>query len=234
MGEPYALLSLQWGFGKKTNREGNRKEWVVGFPVRLIWIPEALAQVSAFHEAGHALVNDGLQHPMGQLLSLSILPGSERKDQTIGSATFAHDEVPPCLSLEQVIHRMAVMLGGMVAQEIWGFSMDSGCSMDLRDARMLATQAVVSFGLVDDPMLRFVRINEHLRPELTPNQEECVREIAAGLMEEAWKKAREILENPKTKAMTHDIAQALLKHGSLNRDQFLEMTLVSCIDFLVH
>ena len=109
---------------------------------RSILIPEEEKKVTAFHEAGHALVAELIDEvdpvhkvtiiPRGQALGLTqILPGEDRHSY----------------SQNQLLGQIAMMLGGRAAEQITFDQFTTGASNDIKRATDLARRMVVQWGM---------------------------------------------------------------------------------------
>lgn len=96
----------------------------------------------AYHEAGHAVVahlRDGADPP----IKVSIVP------RTNGALGFSQSEVndSKLKSREELLDKIAVLLGGRVAEEIFCDTITTGASDDLEKAASLALRYITIYGM---------------------------------------------------------------------------------------
>ncbi|MBX9768950.1 MAG: hypothetical protein K2X47_16875, partial [Bdellovibrionales bacterium] len=130
------------------------------------------AAIVAFHEIGHALVND----PMltGQKLAfITIIPSSQNGINSLGYARYEDfSRGKTNLDIEGVVASVGRMMAGSLAQQMAGFSRDSGWSNDLLKIRKLIASAIIEWGLIDE--LLAVRLDKDDQPILTAKQSEIL------------------------------------------------------------
>lgn len=96
----------------------------------------------AYHEAGHAVAGWFLEHA-DPLLKVSIIP---RGAGALGYAQYLPQE-KYLYSREQIADRMAVSLGGRVAEEIFFNRITTGAQDDLNKVTKMAYSQAVSYGM---------------------------------------------------------------------------------------
>ncbi|MFN7684767.1 MAG: AAA family ATPase [Oligoflexia bacterium] len=104
---------------------------------------------TAYHEAGHAIMNDPARS--GRIVEWITLHG---QGGYAGYVRFA-DATPGALSSltrENVVYRIASLLAGDEAERLQGFPRDSGWGSDLEKARKLAEEAITKYGLLDQAL----------------------------------------------------------------------------------
>lgn len=168
---------------------------------------------TAYHEAGHAVVND--PEISGQRLRyLTIRPSSG----ALGYASY--EEIPRkrprVLDRETTLLHMARLLAGQMATVMAGFSPDSGWSNDLERARSMASRYVRDWGLV--PELQAIAVDEKGKLELTDEQRTILKQQISQMMETAKQMAREQLEA--RWALVRETVQRLMTDGSVTGEEF--------------
>eukprot|EP01069_Polyplicarium_translucidae_P002111 Polyplicarium_translucidae@DN1921_c0_g2_i1.p1 len=97
-----------------------------------------------FHEVGHAVVGWFLSHA-DPILKVSIVP---RTSGALGYAQHLPEDLKVATK-EELLDRMAVLLGGRASEELYLGSISSGASDDLDKATRLAYSLVSVFGMTD-------------------------------------------------------------------------------------
>ncbi|XP_055388456.1 AFG3-like protein 1 [Condylostylus longicornis] len=152
-------------------------------------------RIIAYHEAGHAVVGWFLQHA-DPVLKVSIIP------RTNGALGFAQNlpEETQILSRDQVLDRIAVLLGGRISEELNIGEMSSGASDDFQKATGYAFASIKEWGFSSKvgkaqmPSLGNIHLQVGLL-SFSPQEDEQLykpfSEKLAQLMEE---EAREIIQ----------------------------------------
>ena len=186
-------------------------------------ISEKEKRVTAYHEAGHALVGVLLPHtdpvhkvtiiPRGRALGLTMQLPTE--DRLSVSLDFANDQI-------------AFALGGRIAEEIVFNQKTTGAGNDLEKATNLARKMVCEWGMSDKlGPLTFGKVEEQifLGKEIARHQEyseqtavEIDREVRRVVMDN-YNRAREIIDGNLDKLKL--LAEALLEKESLDGDEVL-------------
>ncbi|MEN3951587.1 ATP-dependent zinc metalloprotease FtsH [Iodidimonas sp. SYSU 1G8] len=203
--------------------EDAKDKVMMGPERRSMVMDEAEKRLTAYHEAGHALVGmhvadtDPIHKatiiPRGRALGMVMqLPEKDKLSQT----------------REQMNSRLAVMMGGRLAEElIFGYDkVTSGASSDISGATRLAKAMVTRWGMSDKLGPLAYGDNEEevfLGHSVTRTQnmsEETARLVDSEVrrfVEEAYADARRILTEHI--ADLHRIAQALLEYETLTGEE---------------
>ena len=182
-------------------------------------------EITAFHEAGHALV-------------AHVLPNADRpfkvtivaRGQTGGHTRYMPDEDRHLWTKSQFQDTMAAAMGGRVAEEITFEDITTGASNDLEQATNMARTMVTRYGM-----------SEKLGPRTFGKREELVflgREIAEqrnysdrvardideevhSLIDGAYQAAKRVLTDHKAKLS--QLARYLVTHETLEGDVLQEL-----------
>lgn len=177
--------------------------------------PETLA-MTAYHEAGHALValkTDGAD----PIHKATIMP----RGRALGMVMQLPDGDQTSMSRKQMLARLDVCMGGRVAEElVYGaMQVTSGAMGDIQQATRLARAMVMKYGLSESLGMRF--IDEAEQKFLSPTlQQEVDKEVKA-LLEASYARARTILE--KNRKELENIAQGLLDYESLSGSEIVDI-----------
>jgi cell division protease FtsH len=177
-------------------------------------------EITAYHEAGHTLVQS-LIKDADPLHKVSIIPRGP-----MGGATFALPERDRTIFTKRYcMALLQVNFGGRIAEEIFCEDISSGAQSDIEQATKIARQMVLTWGMSDNlgpvnygPDLGIKEVNYGM-PGEREYSEKTAQEIDAEvklIMEEAYKMAKQVIESNQDKLA--NIAQALLKYETLDAD----------------
>ncbi|KAL4323199.1 hypothetical protein GQ457_11G016930 [Hibiscus cannabinus] len=176
-------------------------------------ISEESRKLTAFHEAGHALV---AIHTDGALPvhKATIVP----RGMALGMVSQLPDVDQTSFSRKQMLARLDIALGGWVAEElIFGENeVTSGPRSDLENATKLARSMVTKFGMSKEVGLATHSYNDDGR-SLSSETRHLIEKEVKYLMERAYNNAKTILTSYSKEH--HALANALLEHETLTGAQ---------------
>jgi cell division protease FtsH len=184
-------------------------------------------QLTAFHEAGHAIV--ALSVPASDPLhKATIIP----RGRALGMVMQLPEGDRYSMSYKYMISRLAIMMGGRVAEEIkFGKeNITSGAASDIDQATKLARAMVTRWGFSDELGQVAYGDNQeevflgHSVARQQNMSEETQRKIDAEvrrLIDEAYQTARSILTKKKKDWMA--IAEGLLEYETLSGDEIKQL-----------
>jgi cell division protease FtsH len=171
----------------------------------------------AYHEAGHALLAK-LLPGADPLKKVSIIP----RGRALGATEQLPEEDRHNLGRQYLLNRIAILLGGRVAEKLVFDDITTGAGDDLKRATHLARRMVCQWGMSEEiGPVTFQRGDQHpfLGREITEPKDfseetaklidDEVRGILRGMEQRSEKVLREHREDLNT------LAQALLEHESL-------------------
>ena len=176
--------------------------------------------MTAYHEAGHALVGrslPGVTVPH----KLSIIP----RGAMLGWMWHAEDKERSSHSRSMLINQMAMMLAGRAAEELVFEEMGSGAAGDLTEASALARRMVCEFGMSE--ALGNVSysgnglIDRAGPPRYSEEESRLIGTEVRRLVDEARERAGEVLQE--SRATLDRIAQALLERETLSAQELEEI-----------
>jgi cell division protease FtsH len=192
---------------------------LMGAERKSMLLTEEEKRVTAYHEAGHALVSFMREHsdpihkvtiiPRGMALGVTIFLPGDRHNYT----------------REYLEAKLAMSYGGRVAEEIFLNQMSTGAGSDIEVATDLARRMVCEYGMSRLGPLTFGKKEEQifLGREIAQHRdfsEETARQIdleVRRLIDEAYQSAHTIVET-NADAM-HRIAAALLERETIDADE---------------
>src|SRR5210317_179385 len=183
-------------------------------------------EIVAFHESGHAIVAESVAHA-DPVHKVSIIP---RGIAALGYTQQQPTEDRYLMTRSELIDRLAVLLGGRVAEELIFNEISTGAQNDLQRATDIARSMVTEYGMSEK--LGLVTYTREKRPlflntGIAPAKdysEKTAQEIDAEvyrLMEECHQRVRTIL-NEKREHL-EIISQTLLEKETILGDELREL-----------
>ena len=176
-------------------------------------------RVTAYHEAGHALVSVKREHS-DPIHKVTIIPRGMALGVTVQLPDDRHN-----YTREYLESRLAMMYGGRVAEEIFLNQMSTGAGNDIERATELARAMVCEYGMSRLGPLTYGKKEEQifLGREIAQHRdfsEETARQIdleVRRLIDEAYQSAHAILES--NQDAMHRIAAALLERETIDAEE---------------
>ena len=185
-------------------------------------IPERERRLTAYHEAGHAIVMHALpdHDPVHQI---TIVPRGQAGGMTISLP----DEDRSYLSRSYMLEQIVSLLGGRAAEQLVLGDISTGASNDIQRATSMARKMVGTYGMSDkigtvafDAGHDEVFIGKSMaqtRPYSEKTAAEMDEEIRR-IIQEAYDRSRAILEKYRPQLVT--VAEYLLQHETMSAEQF--------------
>jgi len=176
-------------------------------------------KVTAYHEAGHALVSYMREHS-DPIHKVTIIP----RGMALGVTVYLPDDRHN-YTREYLETRLATAYGGRVAEEIFLTQMSTGAASDIESATDLARRMVCEYGMSRLGPLTFGKKEEQifLGREIAQHRdfsEETARQIdqeVRRLIDEAYQSAHTILEA--NQDAMHRISAALLERETIDAEE---------------
>ena len=185
-------------------------------------VPETERRLTAYHEAGHAVVMHALPD-LDPVHQITIVP----RGQAGGMTIYLPEEYRSYLSRNYMLDRVAGLLGGRAAEEMMLGDISTGASSDIQRATAIARKMVGTYGMsakmgnvafdAGGDEVFIGKSMGHTRPYSEQTAAEMDAEIRA-IIDEAYRKCREILARYKTELTA--VAEYLLEHETMDADTF--------------
>jgi cell division protease FtsH len=155
-------------------------------------------EIVAFHESGHAIVAESVKHA-DPVHKISIIP---RGIAALGYTQQQPTEDRYLMTRPELLDRLAVLLGGRVAEELVFKEISTGAQDDLQRATDIARSMVAEYGMSDRlGLVTFERprqpmfLPEGFSPSKTYSEEKAgqIDEEVSRVVEEAHQRVRKIL-----------------------------------------
>ena len=201
---------------------------MMGAERRSMVMDEAERKLTAYHEAGHAIV--GLTVPEHDpVYKISIIP----RGRALGVTMFLPEQDRYSHSKRRLESQLASLFGGRVAEElIFGFeNVTTGASNDIMRATEIARKMVTSWGLSSLGPLTFGQEESEVFLGRSVNQnkevsDQTVRQIddeVRVIIDRNYQHAQQILTKNLDKL--HLMAEALIKYETIDANQIKEIML---------
>jgi len=182
-------------------------------------IDEAERTCTAYHEAGHALVQ--VLTPDGDPLhKVSIIPRGR-----MGGATFTLPEKDRYIYTRKYCESLlAFCFGGRIAEEVFCSDTSSGASSDIVQATGIARRMVTDWGMSESlGLVHYGRSDEGIlsQREFSDKTADLIDQEVKVIVDRAYKIARDVIEANRDKV--ERLAQALLKYETLGADEVLRI-----------
>ena len=180
---------------------------------------------TAWHEAGHALVNVMLEHTH-PLHKVTIIP----RGQALGSTMSLPERDILNRGRKEMLDMIAMTMGGRIAEEIVSGDISTGASGDIQQATQMARAMVCHFGMSDKlGMVQYGENSEYVfvGREMTRGKdysERIAQEIdpeVKRIIDDSFKVAKDIIDTHRDKLEI--IAQSLLEYETLDGKQVEEI-----------
>ena len=212
-------------FINEQDLEGSVIKVIAGPEKRSRVVPEKERRLTAYHEAGHAVVIFALktQDPVHQI---TIIPRGQAGGMTINLP----QEDTSFYAKTTLTERIAVFLGGRVAEKLFLGDISTGAGNDIQRATALARQMVTVYGMSDrlgsinyqaDSEEVFIgRSMGHTRPYSEAVAAQIDEEVKT-IIDNAYHRCEEILQGYSAKM--HQVADYLLQNETMDGETFRTM-----------
>ncbi len=180
-------------------------------------------KMTAYHEAGHAVVTYYLEHS-DPVYEISIIP----RGMAGGYTLYRPDEDSSYMSKSEMIDRIISLMGGRVAEELIGHDISTGPSSDISHASKLARSMVTRYGMSEklgpivygkDNDQVFLGMDYNHTQNYSDSYATAIDDEIKRIVLECEERCREILEAHMDKLVL--IGETLIKTEKINKDTFL-------------
>ncbi len=190
---------------------------MMGAERKSMLLTEEEKKVTAYHEAGHTLVS-ALREHSDPLHKVTIIP----RGMALGVTVYLPEEDNHTVTKDYLETRMATLMGGRCAEEIFLKKMTTGAGNDIERATDLARKMVCEFGMSKLGPMTFGKKEQEvfLGREIGQSRDfsdDTARQIDAevrSFVDSGYKAAYSILEN--NQDIMHRMAAALLERETLD------------------
>ena len=222
-----ALLSAREGLKTISNSQLDEAiDRVMAGPQRKSRLmSEEERRVTAYHEAGHALVAHALPHT-DPVHKITIMP----RGRALGYTMVLPDDDKYSTTRNQLLDQLAYSLGGRAAEELIFHDPSTGASNDIEKATALARAMVTQYGMTEaigaiklgaDSSAPFMGRDYGHQRDYSENLAAVVDAEIRKLIEKAHHEAYEILEA--NRSILDEMVLQLLERETLNKEEIAEI-----------
>ncbi len=201
---------------------------VAGLEKKNRLINEEERRIVAFHEAGHALVAQCVEHA-DPVHKISIIP---RGIGALGYTQQLPTEDRYLLTRAELLDRVAVMLGGRVAEEVVFKEISTGAQNDLMRVTDIARSMVMEYGMseslgpisYESRSRNMLGMRQFMDGEQARHSQETLQEIdreVRRIVDEARDRVRELVT--RERQSLDEIAERLLEKEVIEGDELVEI-----------
>ncbi len=183
-------------------------------------------EVTAYHEAGHAIVMAMLEHTE-PVHKVTIIP---RGNAYLGATMQLPEKDRYTYGRKKVLDELTTFMGGRIAEEMMFGDITSGAYGDIKSATRLARKMVCEWGMSEK--MGFLEYGEKDEPVFVGRDTTAVRDFSEEtaitidqevrrIVDECYARAKKILEENKDKLVA--LATALLEFETLDGDHVDEI-----------
>ncbi|HEY6167647.1 MAG TPA: ATP-dependent zinc metalloprotease FtsH, partial [Verrucomicrobiae bacterium] len=179
---------------------------------------------TAWHEAGHALVNVLLKHTH-PLHKVTIIP----RGQSLGATMYLPKQDVFSRRRKEMLDMLTVTMGGRIAEEIISDDISTGAAMDIQQATQLARAMVCQYGMSEKlGMIQYGNDDEYYlgremmrRKDYSEHTAQDIDAEVKRMIDTCYHTAKEIITENRDKLEI--IAKALLEYETLDGSQVEEI-----------
>jgi len=219
-----ALLSARRNKLKITMREFEdaRDKVMMGAERRTLAMSDEEKEMTAYHEAGHAIVGLNMEGSL-PIHKATIIP----RGRALGMVQYMPERDQISQSRQEMIARMAMAMGGRAAEELhFGYDkVTSGASSDIEQVTRIATAMVTEWGLSDaigpiaykDTDQQSFHAGIGRGSSISPETAKLIESEIKRFVTEAHETALKVLKKKKKDWVA--LAEALLEYETLSGDE---------------
>jgi cell division protease FtsH len=219
-----ALLAARRNKLKITMREFEdaRDKVMMGAERRTLAMTDEEKEMTAYHEAGHAIVGLNMEGSL-PIHKATIIP----RGRALGMVQYMPERDQISQSRQEMIARMAMAMGGRAAEELhFGYDkVTSGASSDIEQVTRIATAMVTEWGLSDEvgPIAYKDTDQQSFMPgigrgsSISPETAKLIESEIKRFVTEAHETATKVLKKKKKDWIA--LAEALLEYETLSGDE---------------
>ncbi len=177
-------------------------------------VSEKDKKLTAYHEAGHAVVSRFLP-TQTEVKEVSIIPRGVAGGYTMYKTT----EDKYYVSKTELLEKMVALMGGRAAEKIILNEISTGASNDIEVATNIAKDMLTIYGMSDSLGPISLKVDEPMEAQVFG--EKVMNEVGnqiRDLVDNAYKEAQKILKHHMDEL--HAIAQTLIEKEKINEEEF--------------
>jgi cell division protease FtsH len=221
-----ALLAVRAGRKMVTQRDFDEaiEKTVAGLQKKTRVLKQEERRLTAYHEAGHALIA-AFTPNADPVQKISIIP----RGYALGYTLQLPLEDRYTVTKSDLLGRIDILLGGRIAEEMISGEYSTGAANDLTKATDIARKMIIDYGMSDRfknvaltsrgmSMTGEERKEPSFQREYAESTQQYVDEEIARIIENEYAKAKKILEEKR--GVLDSVASALLEKETLDEKEF--------------
>ena len=197
---------------------------MMGAERRSIVMPEKERLNTAYHESGHAVVGAVLKEWYDPVHKVTIIP----RGRALGLTFFLPEEDRYGYDKEHLLARIAVALGGRIAEEIFMKQMTTGASNDFEGATEMAHNMVARWGMTTALGTRVYANNQqdgmyggNGNSNMSDKTADLIDKEVSRILDEQYDRAKNILEEKRD--IVELMTSCLMEYETLDADQIKDV-----------
>ncbi|MBL4674111.1 MAG: ATP-dependent metalloprotease, partial [Arenicella sp.] len=197
---------------------------MMGAERRSIVMPEKERLNTAYHESGHAVVGTVLKDIYDPVHKVTIIP----RGRALGLTFYLPEEDRYGYDREFLYARIAVALGGRIAEEIFMKQMTTGASSDFESATEMAHNMVSRWGMSDALGTRVYTDSQqngglggNTNSKMSDHTANLIDTEVSKILDDQYARAKKILENNRDKVEV--MTRSLMEYETLDAGQIAEI-----------
>ncbi|MCZ6729032.1 MAG: ATP-dependent zinc metalloprotease FtsH [SAR324 cluster bacterium] len=202
-----------------------RDKVMMGSERRSILIMEEEKRVTAYHEAGHALVAELIKE-VDPVHKVTIIP----RGQALGLTQLLPEEDRHSYNRAQLLGQISMMLGGRAAEQLTFNQFTTGASNDIKQASELARRMVVQWGMSEklgpvsfsdghDSIFLGRDLIQHKR--YSQNTAKKIDQEVKKIISSCYQRTTKLLKSHKKSLVS--LAEALIERETVDRAEILRI-----------
>ena len=199
---------------------------MMGAERRSMVMPEKERLNTAYHESGHAVVGSILKDIYDPVHKVTIIP----RGRALGLTFYLPEEDRYGHDKKYLLARIAVALGGRIAEELFMDQMTTGASSDFESATQLAHNMVARWGMSEalgtrvyaDPQSEvFVGGYQSSGTKMSDHTANLIDTEVSKILDEQYDRAKKILED--NRDVVELMTECLMEYETLDSEQIGEV-----------
>jgi len=189
-------------------------------------------QITAYHEAGHAVVNAYMEHT-DPVHKITIIP----RGMALGATMFLPEKDRMHWSRNRLLDEICCLYGGRIAEELFCEDITTGASSDIERASSLARQMITHWGM--SKKLGAINFGERRGNDFLGNEygmgknhsaatAKTIDEEVAALLDEQYQRAHRTLDEHRD--LMERVTQALMVYENVSKSEFEMLVAGASVD----
>ncbi len=174
-------------------------------------------KITAYHEAGHAVVNAFMEHA-DPVHKVTIIP----RGMSLGSTMMLPEKDRAHWTRQRLLDDICVSYGGRVAEELFCDDITTGASSDIQRATVMAQRMITRWGMSEKlgpvDLSEYVDEYGRVQRELASSTQRVIDEEVAEILQTQHDRAKAVLEEHRE--LVERVTAALLEFETITADEF--------------